>query len=200
MRPSHAAVVVAFALVSSAAASPAQGQEPAPAGQGYGDTSPSADVAAPAVSRTLTRAALLVALAKSAPAAAPNVAAARRAAAAAGAAAAMYEAGKMDYEAGYRAAADSEARSAIELAGLAISAAVGGDQGVTVASSAGDLASAAPVVTNYPTITAAGTGRMLRLSRYADVLPLPFGAILAGPPAPPIYKDSLPFGAIPVRW
>jgi hypothetical protein len=201
MRPSHAvAVAVALALVSSAV-SHAQGQMAPPrAGQGYGEASAAAAPGAPSLPRRLARAALLIAMAQSAPAAAPTVAAARRSASAARAAAAMYEAGLTDYEAGYLASADSAAGRAIGLAELAVSAAFGEHSNLIEASSGGDLASTAPVANSFPATTTAGTGRMLRLSTtYAGIVSLPFGVIPAGPPAPPLPYESLPFGVIPVR-
>lgn len=199
MRRPHTAALAALALMSTIAApGRAQSSTSPVMQQGYGAAPSGTTAAAPRLPRTLARAAALIDMAQSAPAAAPTFAVKRQVAIALQAAAAAYQTALTDVTAGYYGPADTAARRAARLATLAISTVLDWSSDITAATSAGDVSLPAPVTTPVPLVSTAGTGSPVALPRsYADVTSLPFGAVLTGPPAPPL-RDSLPFGVIPV--
>lgn len=158
-----------------------------------------ADVARVMSPSLLNRASALVAMAQEAPAAAATPAVARLAAHFAQLATSAYDVAAASYEAGFYQSADSAARQAISMAEFATADAMRQPEDVLVVS-AGAVSTAGPSVllvpNPAPAVLITQSGERLPPS-YADLSPQPFGAILAGPYAPPM-PDSLPFGATPV--
>jgi hypothetical protein len=144
----------------------------------------------------LRQAAALVAMAEAAPSAAATYPDARIAAHEALAASLAYQSALNNYSDGYYESADSAARVAVQLAGFATSDAMRRPQAVPTVSE-GSLAAAGPVVVEVPNpapVVLITETRTELPSSYADLTPLPFGAVPAGPYAPAL-RDSLPFGA-----
>jgi hypothetical protein len=199
MRRPHTAALAALVFMSTLPALVwAQSSTSPVMQQGYGAAPNGTTAAAPRLPRTLARAAALIAMARSAPAAAPTFAVTRQTAIAVQAAAAAYQTALADFTAGYYGPADTAARRAARLATLAIATVLTQSSDITETSSAGDVSPAAPSTTPVALVSTAGTGSPVGRPRsYADITPLPFGAVLPGPPAPPL-RDSLPFGVIPV--
>ena len=194
---------IAFASLAwlaclSLATQPASAQTPR---QTWGYAPATSDSAAPpsGAPRVLRRAAAMVAMAESAPAAAPTILATRDAGAAEQAAAAAYQSALTSYSVGDRAGADSAARHAIDLAELAVTTAMARGSDLVQTASAGDVALAPPPAAPLAPvcITAATPAPTTASTSFADLRRYPFGTL----PSEPVLRtqpDSLPFGATAV--
>lgn len=189
--------LVSVALITQR--TPAQVTESYEAG---GDVSGTTDQSLPisAIPSLLRRTGGLVAMAQGAPAAAPTVATARRATRFASEASAAYQTALSSYQDGDVQAADSAANVAMRMAELAteVGTLPGGTVVTESAASLGNpIGTVVLLVPNpAPAVMITETEKELPPS-YAGLTPRPFGAYPSEGYAP-VYRDSLPFGAVPV--